>query len=101
MNDKIVVQMKVIFKKKNLQIFYCSIEKIKKPGKKFSGLCYIDGLVSTGNKFPYTILKINFALRKNICNFFINILNLRVDNHQNKTLKIEKTITRFLNFDPI
>jgi len=24
-----------------------------------------------------------------------------VDNHQNKTLKIEKTITRFLNFDPI
>jgi hypothetical protein len=31
-----------------------------------SGLCYIDGLVSTGKKFPYTILKINFALRKNI-----------------------------------
>gem|GEM_PF-2654354 len=38
------------------------------------GLCYMDGLVSTGNKFPYTILKINFAIRKNISNFFINIL---------------------------
>ena len=39
-----------------------------------SGLYYIDGLVSTGKKFPYTILKINFALRKNISYFFINIL---------------------------
>jgi hypothetical protein len=39
-----------------------------------SGLCYMDGLVSTGNKFPYTILKIIFAIRKNFTLFFINIL---------------------------
>ena len=30
-----------------------------------NGLCYMDGLVSTGNKFPYTILKIIFANKKN------------------------------------
>lgn len=39
-----------------------------------NGLCYMDGLVSTGNKFPYTILKIIFAIRKEIILFFINIL---------------------------
>jgi len=36
--------------------------KINKAREKINGLCYMDGLVSTGNKFPYTILKINFAI---------------------------------------
>jgi hypothetical protein len=36
-------------------------------------LCYIDGLVSTGNQIPYTILKRNFANRKIFSMFFINI----------------------------
>jgi len=49
-----------------------------------NGLCYIDGLVNTGNKFPYTILKINFALRKNISFFFINILKCTVDKASKK-----------------
>jgi hypothetical protein len=44
-----------------------------------NGLCYMDGLVSTGNKFPYTILKIIFAIRKEIILFFINILKQFVD----------------------
>ena len=44
-----------------------------------NGLCYMDGLVSTGNKFPYTILKIIFAIRKEIILFFINILKRVVD----------------------
>lgn len=35
------------------------------------GLCYMDGLVSTGNKFPYTILKIIFAIRK-ISRFYLS-----------------------------
>jgi hypothetical protein len=34
----------------------------------------MDGLVSTGNEFPFTILEINFSLTKNISNYFINIL---------------------------
>ncbi len=37
------------------------------------------GLVSTGNKFPYTILKIIFANQKNILNYFIHISNIAVD----------------------
>ena len=61
MNNKVFIQM--IFFKKFLKE---QGQKIIKPDKKMNGLCYIDGLVSTGNKFPYTILKINFALRKNI-----------------------------------
>lgn len=43
------------------------------------GLRYIDGLVSTGNKFPYTILKIIFTIRKKTLLFFINILKMAVD----------------------
>jgi len=43
------------------------------------GLCYIDGLVSTGTKFPYTILKIIFANKKIFLLFFINILKCVVD----------------------
>jgi hypothetical protein len=63
-----------------------------------SGLRYIDGLVSTGKKFPYTILKINFALRKNICNFFINILKWCVDKHRNKIKNLQATVEETLNF---
>jgi hypothetical protein len=37
------------------------------------------GLVSTGNKFPYTILKIIFANQKNILSYFMHILNFAVD----------------------
>ncbi len=37
------------------------------------------GLVSTGNKFPYTILKIIFANQKNILNYFMHISNMAVD----------------------
>ena len=43
----------------------------------------MDGLVSTGKKFPYTILKINFAIRKNYFIFFINILKSVVGNARN------------------
>ena len=37
-------------------------------------LSYMDGLVSTGNEFPFTILEIIFSLTKNFSNYFINIL---------------------------
>jgi hypothetical protein len=43
-------------------------------------LCYIDGLVSTGNQIPYTILKRIFANIKLFPKNFINILNCVVDN---------------------
>ena len=66
MNDKIVVQQENFFRKIIANFLKGNLKKIIKPDKKMNGLCYIDGLVSTGNKFPYTILKINFALRKNI-----------------------------------
>ena len=39
----------------------------------------MDGLVSTGNKFPCTILEINFFNQKIFSNYFINILNIAVD----------------------
>jgi len=39
----------------------------------------MDGLVSTGKEFPYTILKIIFSNTKIFCNFFINILFRVVD----------------------
>ena len=39
----------------------------------------MDGLVSTGNKFPYTILKIIFSNRKFFMNYFINIFFSCVD----------------------
>jgi hypothetical protein len=34
---------------------------------------YVDGLVSTGNQIPYTILKRIFSLIKKIFIYFINI----------------------------
>lgn len=40
----------------------------------------MDGLVSTGIKNPYTILKIIFANEKNFFMIFINILKCRVEN---------------------
>jgi hypothetical protein len=57
--------------------------KNNKARLKMYGLCYIDGLVSTGNKFPYTILKIIFANKKIFCVFFINILKSVVDKREN------------------
>jgi hypothetical protein len=42
----------------------------------------MDGLVSTGNKFPYTILKIIFSNKKIFDHFFINILFRVVDNDE-------------------
>jgi len=39
----------------------------------------MDGLVSTGTKIPYTILKINFPNRKIFLIFFINIFFIVVD----------------------
>ena len=39
----------------------------------------MDGLVSTGNKFPYTILEINFFNQKKFLNYFINIFYRAVD----------------------
>jgi hypothetical protein len=43
-------------------------------------LCYIDGLVSTGNQIPYTILKRIFANIKLFPKNFINIFFIAVDN---------------------
>jgi hypothetical protein len=43
-------------------------------------LCYIDGLVSTGNQIPYTILKRIFANIKLFPKYFINIFFYAVDN---------------------
>jgi len=36
------------------------------------GIFYIDGLVSTGNKFPYTILNIISTIQKLFTKNFIN-----------------------------
>jgi hypothetical protein len=69
-NNKILIHYIFFIKK-----FY----KNNKARQKMNGLCYMDGLVSTGNKFPYTILKIIFAIRKEIILFFINILKRVVD----------------------
>ncbi len=60
------------------------------------GLCYMDGLVSTGNKFPYTILKIIFAIRKKITLFFINIFKQVVDKLPLFNFKSANIIVSFL-----
>jgi hypothetical protein len=62
MHNKIIAQKNLFFLKQQQNFLKLQKQKIIKPGKKTCGLCYIDGLVSTGKKFPYTILKINFAL---------------------------------------
>jgi hypothetical protein len=42
----------------------------------------MDGLVSTGNKFPDTILAIIFSNKKIISNYFIHIFSCVVDNDE-------------------
>ena len=54
-----------------LQNEFHHIIKIRKPDILRAELYYMDGLVSTGNKFPYTILKRNFANRKIIFQFLL------------------------------
>ncbi len=54
--------------------------KLKTKARLFTvGLCYIYGLVSTGNQIPFTILKIIFANEKIFTNYFIHILIKAVD----------------------
>ena len=54
------------------------LTKLKIPPE-YQGDIYMDGLVSTGNKFPNTILEIIFINQKIFPNYFINILILPVD----------------------
>ncbi len=42
----------------------------------------MDGLVSTGNKFPNTILYIISINQKIFLNYFINILKIAVDKQE-------------------
>ena len=51
----------------------------KKSPRKTEGIIYMDGLVSTGNKFPITILEIILFNQKIFANYFINILKFPVD----------------------
>jgi hypothetical protein len=44
----------------------------------------MDGLVSKGNKFPYTILNIIFAIKKKFSKYFINILKCGVEKEVSK-----------------
>ncbi|CAN5281041.1 hypothetical protein BH09BAC2_BH09BAC2_02610 [soil metagenome] len=55
----------------------------------------MDGLVSTGNKFPYTILKIIFTNMKKYSTFFINILFFHVDNCK-RILLLKQCFMNFL-----
>lgn len=50
--------------------------RIKKPGSK-PGFQYMDGLVSTENKFSYTILNIISSMKKIFQHFFLNIFHNR------------------------
>ncbi|GAB2837836.1 hypothetical protein GCM10027043_46090 [Ferruginibacter profundus] len=67
--------------------FYVAVVKVKRRVDKnnkarhlIARLCYIDGLVSTGNQIPYTILKRIFANIKLFPKNFINIFYIAVDN---------------------
>jgi hypothetical protein len=51
----------------------------KKSPRSTRGIIYIDGLVSTGNKFPDTILKRILSNQKKFPKYFIHILNITVD----------------------
>jgi hypothetical protein len=72
-----------------------SVDKNNKARHLTARLCYIDGLVSTGNQIPFTILKIIFANQKIFRNYFIHILNRAVDkgagffinNQENRNIK--------------
>ncbi|HAO46284.1 MAG TPA: hypothetical protein DCQ97_05125 [Chitinophagaceae bacterium] len=55
------------------------VDKNNKARRLTARLCYIDGLVSTGNQIPYTILKRNFSNRKKNPKYFINIFFWPVD----------------------
>jgi hypothetical protein len=57
-----------------------TVDKNNKARRLMARLCYIDGLVSTGNQIPYTILKRIFANIKLFPKNFINIFNTAVDN---------------------
>jgi hypothetical protein len=57
-----------------------SVAKNNKARHLTARLCYIDGLVSTGNQIPYTILKRIFANIKLFPKNFINIFFIAVDN---------------------
>jgi hypothetical protein len=65
----------------------------------------MDGLVSTGNKFPYTILKIVFSNTKiffhNFIHIFIFFVNKRLTTSKNKITdtKIQEIISYLL--DPL
>jgi hypothetical protein len=54
-------------------------KEIKNPPPVKERDIYMDGLVSTGNKFPNTILEIIFINQKIFPNYFINILIVAVD----------------------
>jgi hypothetical protein len=79
----------------NLHIYFISIKvktavnKNNKARRLMARLCYIDGLVSTGNQIPYTILKRIFANIKLFPKNFINIFFIAVDN-SNMILSIFK-----------
>jgi hypothetical protein len=62
-------------------------------------LCYIDGLVSTGNQIPYTILKIIFPNEKIFQWFFINIFFCAVDKGSLTHVVFSNLILFFIVFD--
>jgi hypothetical protein len=57
-----------------------AVDKNNKARHLIARLCYIDGLVSTGNQIPCTILKRIFANIKLFPKNFINIFIAPVDN---------------------
>jgi hypothetical protein len=58
---------------------YLNTDLIKLQGPVETGPCYIDGLISTGNAIPFTILKIYFSMWKLLGNYFIHIFFLDVN----------------------
>ena len=64
------------------------VPTIKNPSRKTRGIIYMDGLVSTGNKFPYTILKRIFPNQKKFPKNFIHILFIAVDKHDQSMMII-------------
>jgi hypothetical protein len=63
----------------NYYLFTFSFSFNKKSPRGAEGIIYMDGLVSTGNKFPYTILKRISSNQKKITKYFIHILYITVD----------------------
>lgn len=47
------------------------------------------GLVSTGTKFPHTILKRIFTNQKKIVNYFIHIFNAAVEKDEAKSMSMK------------